>query len=137
MENCIFCRIVNKEIPADNIIYEDEYSVGLLDVNPIAPGHSLVISKVHAENILGLPDGKIGGVFTAVKRVSEMLGKSLQPDGFTYGVNDRIGQTIGHLHILIIPRYKGDGGASVHQVVSNPPKESLKEIKEKILKYGN
>ena len=137
MENCIFCRIVNKEIPADNIIYEDEYSVGLLDVNPIAPGHSLVISKVHAENILGLPDGKIGGVFTAVKRVSEMLGKSFQPDGFTYGVNDRIGQTIGHLHILIIPRYKGDGGASVHQVVSNPPKESLKEIKEKILKYGN
>ncbi len=137
MENCIFCRIINKEIPADNIIYEDEHSVGLLDVNPIAPGHSLVISKVHAENILGLPDDKMGGVFTAVKRVSEMLGKSLQPDGFTYGVNDRIGQTIGHLHILIIPRYKGDGGASVHQVVSNPPKESLKEIKEKILKYGN
>ncbi|MFH0712620.1 MAG: HIT family protein [Candidatus Jorgensenbacteria bacterium] len=137
MEDCIFCKIVNKEIPADNIIYEDEDSLGLLDVHPIAPGHSLVVSKVHAENILGLPDDKIGGVFTAVKRVSEMLNKSLRPDGFTYGVNDRIGQTIGHLHILIIPRYKGDGGTSVHQVVSNPPKESLEEIKEKIVKNGN
>ncbi|MFH0712392.1 MAG: HIT family protein [Candidatus Jorgensenbacteria bacterium] len=134
MEDCIFCKIVNKEIPADNIIYEDENSLGLLDVRPIAPGHSLVVSKVHAENILGLPDDKIGGIFTAVKRVSEMLNKSLRPDGFTYGVNDRIGQAIGHLHILIIPRYKSDGGTSVHQVVSNPPKESLQEIKEKILK---
>ena len=118
------------------MIYEDESSLGLLDINPIAPGHSLVISKVHAENVLGLPDDQIGGVFTAVKKVSEMLEKSLHPDGFTYGINDRIGQTIGHLHILIIPRYRGDGGASVHQVVSNPPKESLEEIKEKILKHG-
>lgn len=133
--DCLFCRIIKKEIPA-LVIYENEQALGFLDINPLAPGHALVVSKVHAENVLGLPDGEIGGVFTAVKRVSEMLEKSFQPDGFTYGINDRIGQTIGHLHILIIPRYRGDGGASVHQVVSNPPKESLEEIKEKILRHG-
>ncbi len=134
---CIFCSIINKEIPSDNIIYEDDSSIGLLDINPIAPGHSLVIPKTHVENILGLPDEKIGGVFSAVKKVTKILEKSLKPDGFTYGVNDRIGQTVWHLHILIIPRYKNDGGASVHQVISNPPKESLEEIKEKIIKNGN
>ncbi|MEK9178829.1 MAG: HIT family protein [Patescibacteria group bacterium] len=130
---CIFCKIVNKEIPSDNIIYEDENSIGLLDINPIAPGHSLVVPKIHVGNVLGLPDDKLGSFFVATKKVTEMLQRSLNPDGFTYGINDRIGQTIWHLHILIIPRYKGDGGTSVHQVVSNPPKESIKEIKNKIL----
>jgi histidine triad (HIT) family protein len=135
--DCIFCKIINKEIPSDGVIYENNDAVAILDINPIAPGHALVIPKIHSENLLGLPDEKIGGVFAAVKKVSEMIQGSLNPDGFTYGVNDRIGQTVSHLHILIIPRYKGDGGTSIHQVVSNKPKESLAEIKAKILKYGN
>jgi histidine triad (HIT) family protein len=137
MEDCVFCKIIKKEIPSDSVIYENDDAIALLDINPIAPGHALVIPKVHAENVLNLPDGKIDGVFAAVKKVSEMLQKSLNPDGFTYGINDRIGQTVWHLHILIIPRHKGDGGTSIHQVVSNKPKESLAEIKAKILKYGN
>lgn len=133
---CVFCSIINKEIPSETI-YEDENSIGLLDINPIAPGHSLVVPKIHVENILGVPDDKMGGIFVAVKKVTEMLQKSLRPDGFTYGINDRIGQTIGHLHILVIPRYKGDGGTSVHQVVSNRPKESIQDIAKKIRKANN
>ncbi|MBI2591597.1 MAG: HIT family protein, partial [Candidatus Brennerbacteria bacterium] len=59
----------------------------------------------------------------------------LKPDGFTIGINhgEASGQAVDHLHIHIIPRWKNDGGGSIHGVVNNPPKESLEEIKKKIL----
>ena len=138
MSNCLFCNIVNKEIPADNIIYEDESALGLLDVNPLAPGHTMVLPKVHAENIIDLPETQVGPLFLAVRHVTNLLKNALTPDGFTIGINHgkNAGQAIDHLHIHVIPRYKDDGGTSIHGVVNNPPKESLQEIKEKILKIS-
>ena len=131
--NCLFCKIINKEIPAE-IIYEDSEAIAVLDVHPRAPGHTMVLPKVHAENILDLPDEKIEGIFKAVKKVTELLNKSLKPDGFTIGINHGkvSGQTIDHLHIHIMPRWFNDGGGSVHDVVNNPPKENLEEIVKKI-----
>ncbi len=133
--DCLFCKIANKEISA-SIIYEDDNSVAILDVHPKAPGHTMVLPKVHAENILDLPDDKIEGIFKAVKNVTALLKKTLLPDGFTIGINHGkvSGQTIDHLHIHIIPRWLGDSGGSIHSVVDNPPAESLDIIKEKIIK---
>ncbi len=132
--NCLFCKIANKEISAD-VIGENEDAVALLDIRPLAPGHTMVIPKAHAETILELPDEKIEGVFLLVKQMTEKLAKALSPDGFTLGMNHgkNAGQAIDHLHIHIIPRFKGDGGGSIHTIVDNPPKESLEEIKKKIL----
>ncbi|TRZ64381.1 MAG: HIT family protein [Spirochaetia bacterium] len=132
--DCLFCKIANKEIPAQ-IVYENADATAVLDVNPRAPGHTMILSKVHAGNILELPDGKIEGVFKAVKETTGLLNKKLKPDGFTIGINHGkvSGQTVEHLHIHVIPRWTGDGGGSIHSVVDNRPKESLEEVKNKLI----
>jgi len=132
--DCLFCKIANKEIPG-YVVYEDENATAVLDVNPRAQGHTMVLPKAHAGNILELPDGQIEGVFKAVKKATDLLNKKLKPDGFTIGINHgRVsGQTVEHLHIHIIPRWADDGGGSIHSVVDNKPEESLEEIKNKIL----
>ena len=134
MDNCLFCKIIKKETSAE-IIYEDSVSIVVLDVHPRSSGHAMVLPKSHAENILDLADEEIGGVFKAVKKVTMILSESLKPDGFTIGINHGkvSGQAIDHLHIHIMPRWCGDGGGSIHSVVDNPPKETLKEIKNKII----
>lgn len=133
--NCLFCRIVKKEIAAE-ILYENEDTIAFLDVHPRAPGHTMVIPKDHAENIINLENAKILPTFLTVKKVTDILLKALKPRGFTIGVNHGkiSGQTIDHLHIHIIPRFDGDNGGSIHSVVNNPPKESLAEIANKIKK---
>ena len=129
--DCFFCKIANKEMVAD-VVYENDGAVGVLDVHPVAPGHTMILPKVHAENILDLPKNKIEPVFIAVKEMTKKLQEIFNPDGFTIGINHGkvSGQAVDHLHIHIIPRFKGDGGKSIHSVVDNSP-ESLAEIKEK------
>ena len=134
METCLFCQIAHKERAA-HVIYEDEHVIGVLDVFPRTPGHVMIIPKVHAETILDLPEQEVAPVFMAVRKVTAILQKALQPDGFTIGINHGkvAGQAIDHLHIHIMPRWHNDGGGSLHSVVGNPPKESLEEIRKKIL----
>ncbi|MDP3052707.1 MAG: HIT family protein [bacterium] len=139
--NCLFCSIIKKEIPAE-IIYEDEKTLAILDINPRAPGHTMVLSKVHSETVLDLPENEVEPLFSAVKKITKLIQKSLKPEGFTIGINHGkiSGQVVDHLHIHIIPRFENDGGSSIHSVVNNPPKESLREIKNKIKlqsDYGN
>ena len=132
--DCLFCKIIKKEIPAE-IIYEDEKTLAILDINPRSPGHTMVLSKFHSETILDLPEKEIEPLFSAVKKVTELIKKALKTEGFTIGINHGkiSGQVVDHLHIHIIPRFKNDGGSSVHSVVNNPPTESLKEIKSQII----
>ena len=131
--DCLFCKIAKKEINAE-VVYEDDGATAVLDVSPRAPGHVMVLPKIHAQNILDLPDGEIEKVFKAVKKVTAIVDKALSPDGFTIGINHGkvSGQTIDHLHIHIIPRWRNDKGGSIHSVVDNKPKESIKEIAERI-----
>ncbi|PIU98383.1 HIT family protein [Candidatus Wolfebacteria bacterium CG03_land_8_20_14_0_80_40_12] len=131
--DCFFCKITQKEAPAE-IIYEDNEAVAILDIHPRSPGHTMILPKVHSKNILDLPEKKVEGVFRAVKKVVGLLKKSLSPDGFTIGINHGkvSGQTIEHLHIHIMPRWYDDGGGSVHDVVDNPPKEPLEKLAAKI-----
>ena len=131
--DCLFCSIVKKEVPAE-IIYEDADTLAFLDIHPRAPGHAMVVHKIHSESILDLPDRNIESLFLSVKKVTEAISRTLRPDGFTLGVNHGkvSGQAVDHLHIHIIPRFAHDGGKSLHSVVDNAPKESLKEIAEKI-----
>ena len=123
MSDCLFCKIISKEIPA-KIVYEDNDAFAFLDNFPRAPGHTMVLPKFHAENILDLPDDKIGPLFAAVKKVTQILKDKHRPDGFTIGINQgqASGQAIDHLHIHIIPRWYSDGGGSIHSVVNNRPR---------------
>lgn len=131
MEGCLFCGIVEKKIPA-NIIFESSQVVAFLDIHPRAPGHAMVISRRHSENLLDLPDDAVGPLFLAVKAITRRIGEKLRPDGFTIGVNQGAasGQAVLHLHVHIIPRFTDDGGGSVHAVVDNPSETPLAEILE-------
>lgn len=131
--DCLFCKIIKKEISAE-IIFEDNSAIAILDIHPRYPGHTMILPKNHAENILELANGDIGDVFKAVKKVTEILNASLKPDGFTIGINHGkvSGQVIDHLHIHVMPRWRGDGGGSIHSVVDNPPKESMMQIANRI-----
>lgn len=134
MNNCIFCKIIKKEIPGE-VIYEDQCVLGILDINPCASGHTIIIPKAHAESILDISESEISRVFLAVKNVTDILNRKLLPDGFTIGINHGAvaGQAVPHFHVHIIPRAKNDGGGSLHNVVRTVPKESLQDIKKKIL----
>ena len=135
MADCVFCKIANKVFSSE-VVYEDDAALAVLDIHPIAPGHTMILPKVHAENILDLPDAAVGPLFLAVKRVTERLNAAFHPDGFTIGINHGkwAGQAVDHLHIHVIPRWKTDGGKSIHSVVTNPPAESLTDIRKKIIK---
>lgn len=131
--DCLFCKIIAKEIPS-YIIYEDADALAVLDIQPRAPGHTMVLPKVHAATILELPGEKIGPVFAAVKAVAQKLKDVLSCDGLTIGINHgRVsGQLVDHLHIHLMPRWKDDGGLSIHSVVSNTPREPLEIIYKKL-----
>jgi len=131
--DCVFCKVVNGDIPG-KVVFENDKAIGILDVHPIALGHTVVIPKGHVPSIMNLPEDEIELVFKAVKRVAEVLNDKLSPDGFTYGINqgNASGQTVDHLHIHIVPRWSDDGGMTFHRIVNKPPKESLDEVYKKL-----
>lgn len=101
--NCIFCN-------PTNILINGEYSYSRLDGYPVSEGHCLVIPKRHVISIDDLTDSELKDLYTVLKQTKIMLCEVYQPDGFNIGINEgeAAGQTVGHLHIHIIPRYKGD-----------------------------
>lgn len=104
--SCFFCRIINKEIPAE-IVYEDADTIAILDIRPKSPGHTLILPKDHAPNILELPHEKLDHLLLAVKKVMENIKAERGAAAFTLQINHGklAGQEINHLHIHIIPRY--------------------------------
>lgn len=136
--DCLFCKIAGGAIPSE-VVYEDESVLAFLDIHPLSPGHTLIVPKVHSDNILDLDDADVAKVFLSVKKVTALLAEKLAPEGFTIGINHgRIGgQLVDHLHVHVIPRFEGDGGGSLHSVVKNPPKETIYEIRRKITGSNN
>ncbi len=132
-ESCLFCRIIRKEIPA-HIVYEDQDTLAFLDIHPRAPGHTMVISKVHGPSVSTMPPEALGPLFQTVQKVAQRLEAVLTPDGMTIGINqgNASGQTVAHLHIHLLPRFTGDKGGSIHTVVDNPPQESPEHFKDRI-----
>ena len=121
MDDCIFCKIVNGQIPAHKV-YEDENSLAFLDVKPHAKGHTVVIPKKHGITVFDVDDKDYQELLLDVKKVMQILQDKLQPDGFNVGWNHNTagGQVVPHLHIHIMPRYNGDGGGSMHSIVNSP-----------------
>ncbi len=131
MENCIFCKIVEGSIPAYKV-YESENFVAFLDIMPINPGHTLIVSKKHFENTTAFPEELGNEFFRVVKKVSEAVVKALGADAYNIGINNgpAAGQVIMHFHAHIIPRFKDDG--LKHWPQSKANEEELKNIAEKI-----
>jgi len=131
--DCIFCKIGKKEIQS-YVIDETDNFIAVLDINPHAPGHTLVLPKEHIVNFVDIPEEVEKELVDFLKSIIKKLGEKLNTVDFTIGINEGklAGRAIDHLHIHIMPRFKNDKGGSIHSVVFNPPKESLEEIYKKI-----
>jgi len=110
MNDCLFCKIVEREIPAQ-IIYEDDFSLAFLDINPVNPGHTLLIPKEHFKNLYDLPDDLLSKMAPNIKRLATAIKKSVVADGINIGMNndEEAGQAVPHAHFHIMPRFKNDG----------------------------
>ena len=110
MTDCIFCKIIKGEIPADKI-YEDEDVLVFLDINPANPGHTLVIPKNHSENIYQIPEKDLNKVINMAKKVAIILKKILNVEGINIIMNNdkAAGQVVFHSHFHVVPRNQNDG----------------------------
>lgn len=110
MENCIFCKIANGEIPSATL-YEDEDFRVILDLSPAAKGHSLILPKRHAANLYELPDDLAAKALLVARKVGKTLQEGLGCDGLNVLQNngEAAGQTVFHFHMHLIPRRTKDG----------------------------
>lgn len=108
-DNCIFCKILADEIPS-SVVYEDEDFRAILDINPAARGHVIILPKKHYANLFELPEEEASKIFVVAKKIATAVKKTYQCDGVNILQNngEASGQTVFHLHVHVIPRFKGD-----------------------------
>jgi histidine triad (HIT) family protein len=128
---CVFCRIVKKEVPA-HVVYEDENFMAFLDIRPLNPGHTQVIPKKHYRWTYDVEE--YGKYLEVVKKVGLAVMKALNADSFSIVT---LGHEIPHAHVWIVPRFKGDGhpGFIDWYNVKDIDEEQMKNIAEKIRKF--
>ncbi len=105
MADCIFCKIINKEIPA-SIVFENNNVLAFLDINPVNKGHVLIIPKAHHETYLDTPDELLSEIAPIIKKIGKAVKKSTNCD---FCVINVYGIDVPHLHIHVIPRFHDDG----------------------------
>ena len=105
---CTFCRILDRTVESA-VVFEDEVSLAFLDRRPIFPGHCLLVPKDHYETLHDLPGSLVGPLFTNVRMLSRAVELGLSADGTFIAVNNRVSQSVPHLHVHIVPRRRGDG----------------------------
>lgn len=106
MENCIFC---NKENLSTGIVYEDEYVMAFMDIEPINEGHVLLITKEHYLDVDEIPDELLAHLMSVSKKIVAALKKTYHADGYSIMQNGGRFNDIGHYHLHIFPRYENDG----------------------------
>lgn len=108
MNDCIFCKIINNELPSKTI-YEDELIKIIMNINPATDGHLLVIPKKHLVNLWDTDNDTITHSLDVVReKIYPLLKEKLNCEGLTLAQNNELGQEIKHYHIHLIPRYQND-----------------------------
>ena len=105
---CAFCAIVAGERPADFVLQEAG-AVAFLDLRPLFKGHVLVVPRAHAETLPDLPAEALAPLFGAVQRVCRALEAALGADGTFVAINNKVSQSVPHLHVHVVPRRRKDG----------------------------
>ncbi len=108
MTDCLFCRIVTREATA-RLVFEDEISLAFLDHRPVFPGHCLLIPKLHYETLADLPAELIGPFFKHAQLLSRAVESAMEAHGTFVAMNNRVSQSVSHLHVHIVPRRRKDG----------------------------
>jgi len=107
-DNCLFCRIVSGALPA-TVIYEDEVSLAFLDHRPLFPGHTLLVPREHVETLGELPVSIVEPYFKAAQLLARAVESGLEAEGTFVAMNNRVSQSVPHLHVHVVPRRKKDG----------------------------
>jgi histidine triad (HIT) family protein len=107
-KNCKFCKIATGEIQS-HAVFEDEVSLAFLDHRPLFPGHCLLITKDHYETLSDLPLSLISPLFRNAKLLARAVELGMEAEGSFVAINNRISQSVPHLHIHIVPRRRKDG----------------------------
>ncbi len=105
---CRFCRIVSGELPA-TIVLEDECCVAFLDHRPLFPGHCLLVPRAHIETLADLQDDLVQPVFSDARLLSSAVERAMEAEGTFIAINNKISQSVPHLHVHVVPRRKKDG----------------------------
>ncbi|HEX9943149.1 MAG TPA: HIT family protein [Thermoanaerobaculia bacterium] len=133
-KGCVFCDIVRGRTEAA-VVFEDNASVAFLDHRPLLPGHCLLVPKEHAETLPDLPADLAGPLFQNAQLLCRAVERGLAAEGSFMAVNNRISQSVPHLHVHIVPRWKGDGLFSVKLLWKRSPyrdEAARRMVQEKI-----
>jgi len=132
MAECLFCRIVSGALPA-TIVYEDDNSLAFLDHRPLFPGHTLLIPREHVETLGELPVKSVGPYFEAAQLLSRAIESAMDAEGTFVAMNNRVSQSVPHLHVHIVPRRKKDGLKGFFWPRTKyKSDEEMEEVKKKI-----
>ncbi len=133
MDNCIFCKIANGEIPSGTIKETDLFRV-VLDVAPATKGHALILPKAHYANLYEMPEDLAGEAMKLAKEMAVRMKERLNCDGVNLVQNNEeaAGQTVFHFHMHLIPRYKEDG-QQIGWKPGEPTTEELDRVKEVLI----
>jgi histidine triad (HIT) family protein len=106
MGGCVFCEILERGEP---VVFEDAVSIAFLDHRPVFPGHCLLIPKRHYETLADLPADLIGPLFTNAQLLARAVEAGMEAEGTFVALNNRVSQSVPHVHIHIVPRRRKDG----------------------------
>ncbi len=105
---CVFCAIVGGDVPADEVL-RTPGTVAFLDHAPVFPGHVLVVPTVHHETLGDLPAERLGAFFADVQRIARAVESACDAQGTWVSMNNRVSQSVPHLHVHVVPRRRKDG----------------------------
>ena len=131
MSNCIFCKIINNEVPSYTV-YEDDKTRAFLDIFPSAPGHVMVILKKHGDTVLDYASRELSDLMTTTQKVVGALERVYDTKTLTIGINHGEPSGVPHLHIHIIPRTPADAGGVIQSIVKREGKDTIQKECEKI-----
>jgi histidine triad (HIT) family protein len=106
--DCVFCRIVAGELPA-HVVLDDDLLLAFLDVRPLFPGHTLLVPKAHHETLADLPEDLVPPFFGTTQRLSQAMEDVLGAAGSFVAMNNKVSQSVPHLHVHVVPRKPKDG----------------------------
>ena len=107
-KNCLFCRIVSGEVPAV-VVFEDDKTLAFLDHRPLFPGHTLLVPREHYETLGDLPVEQVEPLFTNAQLLSRVIEAAMDAEGTFVAMNNRVSQSVPHLHVHVVPRRRKDG----------------------------
>ncbi|MFA5072188.1 MAG: HIT family protein [Candidatus Pacearchaeota archaeon] len=134
MEDCVFCKIINNEIPSYKI-YEDDLVLAFLDINPASKGHTLIIPKKHVQDIFEIEEKYLERIISVAKKISNKMKDNFNADGVNlyHASGAAAEQSVFHFHLHIIPRRKDDN-IDFTGVVTNKGAVSEEEFEEAVAK---